>query len=238
MLHLQVFQPNGGSEFVQLILPAVLKHEILNQLHQEHGYQGIDRTMDLVRQRCYWPGMAVDIKQWVQECKHCQVAKASVSVPHSFMDHLLASKPNKIVAIDFTLLEPSCNGVENVLIMTDVFSKFSVAVPTWDQRAPTIAQVLLTEWFYNIGVPSRLLRSTRLAHLNKWRLIPSVMVNCGSWYPKHLFLLWVPVVPWSKPVQRFRPVQVHLHQGALYHRLIRCPPQGNLAPVSSFWPPF
>ena len=40
----------------------------------------------------------------------------------------------KLWPIDFTLLEPSRNGVENVLIMTDVFSKFTVAVPT---RGPT-----------------------------------------------------------------------------------------------------
>ncbi|TWW68329.1 hypothetical protein D4764_19G0001270 [Takifugu flavidus] len=40
--------------------------------------------------------------------------------------------------------------------MTDVFSKFTVAVPTPDQRAVTVAQVLVTEWFYKYGVPSRL----------------------------------------------------------------------------------
>ncbi len=170
VLHRQVFQPDGGSESVQLILPAVLKHETLNWLHQEHGHQGIDQTSDLVRQRCYWPGMSADIKRWVQECERCQVAKASGSVPHSFMGHLLASEPNEIVAIDFTLLEPSHNGVENVLIMTDVFSKFTVAVPTRDQRASTVAQVLLTEWFYKFGVPSRL-------HSDQGRSFESALIH-------------------------------------------------------------
>ena len=93
VLHRQVFQSHGGSESFQLILPAVLKHETLTRLHQEHGHQGIDRTTDLVRQRCYWPGMSADIKRWVQECERCQVAKDSGSVPHSFMGHLLASEP-------------------------------------------------------------------------------------------------------------------------------------------------
>ena len=49
------------------------------------------------------------------------------------MGHLLASRPNEILAIDFTLLEPSHNGLENVLVMTDVFSKYTLAVPTRDQ---------------------------------------------------------------------------------------------------------
>ncbi|TWW67321.1 Retrovirus-related Pol polyprotein from transposon opus, partial [Takifugu flavidus] len=84
-------------------------------------------------------------------CERCQVAKDSGQVHRSYMGHLLASRPNEILAVDFTLLEPSRNGFENVLVMTDVFSKFTVAVPTRDQRAVTVAQVLVTEWFYSMG---------------------------------------------------------------------------------------
>ncbi|KAI3358861.1 hypothetical protein L3Q82_015251 [Scortum barcoo] len=156
VLFRRAFRSDGGEEFLQLLLPAVLKQETLKQLHQDHGHQGIERTTKLVQQRCYWPGMSSDIKDWVQKCERCQVAKDSGHVPHSFIGHLLASQPNEILAIDFTLLEPSRNGLENVLVMTDVFSKFTVAVPTRDQRASTVAQVLISEWFYKFGVPSRL----------------------------------------------------------------------------------
>jgi hypothetical protein len=72
------------------------------------------------------------------------------------MGHLLASRPNEIVAIDFTQLEPAQNEVENVLVITDVFSKYTQAIPTRDQRAATVARVLLNEWFYRFGVPSRI----------------------------------------------------------------------------------
>ncbi len=54
------------------------------------------------------------------------------------------------------MLEPSRSGVENVLVITDVFSKYTLAVPTRDQRAETVAQTLVTEWFYMFGVPGRL----------------------------------------------------------------------------------
>lgn len=72
------------------------------------------------------------------------------------MGHLLASRPNEIVAMDFTVLEPCRSGRENVLVMTDVFSKYTLAVPTCDQRASTVAQVLVTEWFLKFGVPARI----------------------------------------------------------------------------------
>ncbi len=63
------------------------------------------------------------------------------------MGHLLAARPNEILALDFTLLEPSSTGLENVLVMTDIFTKYTLAVPTRDQRAETVAQVLVIEWF-------------------------------------------------------------------------------------------
>ncbi len=44
----------------------------------------------------------------------------------------LASRPLEILAIDFTLLERASNGCENVLVITDVFSKFTQAYPMRD----------------------------------------------------------------------------------------------------------
>lgn len=36
--------------------------------------------------------------------------------------------------------------------MIDVFSKYTLAMPTRDQRAETIAQVLVADWFFRFGV--------------------------------------------------------------------------------------
>lgn len=38
----------------------------------------------------------------------------------------------------------------------DVFNKYTLAVPTRDQRAETVAQTLVTEGFYQFGVPGHL----------------------------------------------------------------------------------
>lgn len=92
---------------LQVVLPVALQPEVLTLLHQQHGHQGVERTLELVRQRCYWPGMSADVAQWVQKCERCQQAKDVAPIPRSYMEHLLASRPNDIVAIDFTVLEPS-----------------------------------------------------------------------------------------------------------------------------------
>jgi len=155
VLHRRVFS-SDGDEILQLILPLSMKSQVLHQLHHEHGHQGVERTVSLVWQRCYWPGMHQDVKRWCQECERCQVAKDTQPSTRTYMGHLLAARPNQILAVDFTVLEPSKNGVENVLVMTDVFSKYTKAVPTYDQRASTVAKVLINEWFCRFGVPSRI----------------------------------------------------------------------------------
>ena len=64
------------------------------------------------------------------------------------MGTLLADRPLDVLAIDFSLMEKSSDGRENVLVMTDVFSKFSLALRCRDQKASTIAKVLVKEWFH------------------------------------------------------------------------------------------
>uniref|UniRef100_A0A9J7YG95 Gypsy retrotransposon integrase-like protein 1 n=1 Tax=Cyprinus carpio carpio TaxID=630221 RepID=A0A9J7YG95_CYPCA len=156
VMYRMVRRPDGGEETLQVLLPMAMKEEVLTQLHQQHGHQGVERMTQLVRQRCYWPDMSSEIARWCQQCERCQHAKGLPSTHSSFMGHLMASRPNEVLAIDFTVLEPSQSGIENVMVMTDVFSKYTWGVATRDQRAETVAQVLVSEWFCRLGVPSRI----------------------------------------------------------------------------------
>lgn len=156
VLYRKVFRSDGAEAVYQLLLPGMLTSEVLNQVHQEHGHQGVERTLALLRPRCYWPGLSADVARWCQTCERCPVAKDVHPRAHGAMGHLLASRPNEILAIDYTTLEPAQNGMENVLVLTDVFSKYTVAILTRDQRATTVARVLVSEWFYRFGVPARL----------------------------------------------------------------------------------
>ncbi|KAL7849489.1 hypothetical protein SRHO_G00211120 [Serrasalmus rhombeus] len=148
--------PGEYKEFLQLLLPETLQAEVLTALHDDHGHQGCERTAYLVRQRCYWPQMGKDIERWCQQCARCVAAKAKFPKVRTFPGHLSASKPLEILAIDFTLLEKASDGRENVLVVTDVFSKFTQAFPTSDQKANTVVRTLIEKWFYVYGVPQRI----------------------------------------------------------------------------------
>lgn len=144
------------GERQQLLLPACLKEAVPESVHDLMGHQGIEHTQKLLRQRCFWVGMHEDVEQWVKQCQRCVLTKLPQPKIRSPMKSFLASRPLEVVAVDFTLLEPASDGRENVLVVTDVFTKFTQAFPTRDQKADTTAKVLLREWFMKYGVPERL----------------------------------------------------------------------------------
>jgi len=128
---------------------------VMENLHDKNGHQGIERTFQLIRKRCYWPGMFNDIKQYCKRCDRCNVSKMPVPKVKAHMGHLTATRPFEVLAMDFTLLEPS-QGYENVLVITDVFTKWTFAIPTRDQTAKTVAKTLVREVFYKFGVCERI----------------------------------------------------------------------------------
>lgn len=147
---------NHGNKHLQLLLPAGLRDELLKGVHDQCGHQGAERTEQLVRERCWWPGLHDHVKKYLSECERCIVAKGPYLTVKTPMTSIIASKPLEVLAMDFTQLEPASDGRENVLVLTDVFTKFTVAVPTRDQRASTVVKTLVREWFLVYGVPKRI----------------------------------------------------------------------------------
>ena len=123
----------------QLLLPAILRERTLRGLRDEAGHQGVEGTEALVRERCYWVGLRADVKPLMERCEQCAVAKMPHIKTRTPMGRLMATRP-----------------LQNVLGITDVFTKFTVAVVTRNQRADNVAKALVSEWFTRYGVPQRL----------------------------------------------------------------------------------
>lgn len=156
VLYRRVHPPGGGPEAFQLLVPQSLQKEVLQSVHDEQGHQGTERTLHLLRSRCFWPSMTKDVEQWCQQCHRCVLGKAVQPKVRTYWGTLQATQPNEILAIDFTVLERASDGRENVLILTDIFTKYSQAIPTKDQRASTVAHALIQQWFYRFGPPARI----------------------------------------------------------------------------------
>ena len=119
-----------GTVIRQLFLPRAPREKILKGFHDQSGHQGRDRTERLIQSKCYWPHMATDIRNWVSCCDRCVLAKKTLVRPP--IGTITASRPLEVIAIDFTILEKSKDGRENELVIADICSKFTLAIPTRD----------------------------------------------------------------------------------------------------------
>ena len=55
------------------------------------------------------------------------------------MGVIIANNPMDLVCIDFTKVDPSKDGKENILVLTDAFTKFSQAFVTPNQKVITMS---------------------------------------------------------------------------------------------------
>ncbi|KAK3763713.1 hypothetical protein RRG08_022747 [Elysia crispata] len=163
--------PAGTVPLQQVVIPSSLVPQVLMLAHDQNGHQGAERTLQFLRRRCYWPRMTSDTQDYCASCNRCQVAKTPPVKFSQTTGHLISTAPLELVAIDFTKLERASDGREDVLVCTDVFTKWTIAASTRDQTARTVARVLLREWIPHYGVPLRL-------HSDQGRSFDAEIVRC------------------------------------------------------------
>ncbi len=48
--------------YSQLLLLACLRDRVLDSVHNGMGHQGIEHTVNLLRERCFWAGLYDDVE--------------------------------------------------------------------------------------------------------------------------------------------------------------------------------
>lgn len=144
-----------GDMIHQLVLPEQHKDRALQGLHDEVGHLGAERVLSLARARFYWPRMKESIEKKCQTCERCFRRKAQPQKAAP-MVNIRTTYPLELVCMDYLSLEPDSHDTRNILVITDHFTKFAVAVPTKDQKARTVAKALWENFLVHYGFPSRL----------------------------------------------------------------------------------
>ncbi len=145
-----------GQDYELIVLPHCALPLVLNALHNESGHFGIERTASLFRRRFYYPGYAQVISDYIGSCVPC-VTKKSTKKKHGMLGEVSARRPFETLSMDFLSIENDKSGYGHVLIVTDVFTKYAYAFPTKNEKATTVAKLLVDKVFSVFGLPQKLL---------------------------------------------------------------------------------
>ena len=100
--------------------------------------------------------MFQDVTKYVKECPQCQIAKGDYTEPNTILGVIIADNPMDLMCIDFTKVDPSKDGKESILVLTDAFTKFSQVFIAPNQKAITVTKILVVKWLYTYGISAHI----------------------------------------------------------------------------------
>ena len=72
------------------------------------------------------------------------------------LHQITSSGPMDLVCIDFLSMESDSRGISNVLVVTDHYTRYAQAFPATNQKALTVAKILVEKYFVHYGLPARI----------------------------------------------------------------------------------
>uniref|UniRef100_A0A3Q3K843 Gypsy retrotransposon integrase-like protein 1 n=1 Tax=Monopterus albus TaxID=43700 RepID=A0A3Q3K843_MONAL len=146
---------NGDNITFQLVLPEELRAMAFQSLHNDMGHMGVERTVELARARFFWPKMQASIEKMIKCCEQC-VRRKTPPERAAPLVNIRTCRPLELVCMDFLSLAPDRSNIKDILVITDHFTKYAMAIPTPNQRAHTVAKCLWENFIVHYGFPERL----------------------------------------------------------------------------------
>ena len=155
ILYRKTYTDNSSSKKIQwqLVVPKAYRSRALAGCHGDVGHQGRMRTLSLLRERFFWPGMQTEAIQHVLKCTRCLRRKTPSHVAPLQPIHV--TQPLELVHMDYLSLEPSKGNIENVLVITDHFTRYALAYPSKTQTAQATARILWDNFICHYGFPEK-----------------------------------------------------------------------------------
>lgn len=140
----------------QLILPKEYYQTVFKELHKEMGHPGVDRTVDLIRERFYWPRMQGDIEHFVMHVCECLKKKRPPKPTRAPLVPIVTTRPFELVSMDFLHLETCKHGYEYILVVMDHYTRFAQAYATKNKSAKTVVEKIFNNFALCFGFPEKI----------------------------------------------------------------------------------
>ena len=127
----------------RLCIPSSLKDDILKQVHENGGHQGVHRTYELLHDRFWWENMFKDVCEHIQGCE-CRLKKLSSNkFNNNKNDHIVVSERWHTLAMDWLYVgRRGKYGSTYVLTVVDLFTRYSLAIPAANKSGQQLVKIL------------------------------------------------------------------------------------------------
>ena len=144
----------------QFVVPQIHRSAALDGCHHEAAHQGQHRSLSIMQEQFWWPGMACDLRNHIKKCGHCRKFEAAPSIAP--LKPLTCSGPGELLHVDFTSIKETIPlqqepVIRNVMVMQDHLSKCVIAYVVKDQTAHTATETQRSGYFVLFSAPAYLI---------------------------------------------------------------------------------
>ena len=145
LLYMRHSPPGTDEKGLAFVVPAKKRQAAIDGCHHDTGHQRRDRTLSLVRERFWWPGMGLQVVMAVRGCLRCKQFEARLAITN--LVTIESTEPMDLVHIDIVNMEMTMATrqmpvVKKVLVVMDHFMRFVKAFVVPDRKAETIGRTL------------------------------------------------------------------------------------------------
>ncbi|KAK8947266.1 hypothetical protein KSP39_PZI006860 [Platanthera zijinensis] len=178
----------------RLCIPrSSLRHFIVWELHGGGlgGHFGRDKTIALVEDKFYWPGLKTIVSKVVGSCRACQLAKGNKTNTGLCTPLPIPSTPWEDVSMDFILGLPiTFRRHDSILVVVDRFSKMAYFIAcSKTNDASHVAQLYFKEVVGHRGVPKSIVtdrdvKFTSYFWKTLWRIMGTKLLFSSAYHPQ------------------------------------------------------
>ena len=141
------------------VVPPLFRPTFLELAHGAGagGHLGSSKSLLMLLQWAWWPSCRASVDDFVAACVCVRRRQKVAARTHSPLQQYQACGNNEIVAADVAGPWPTTQGFSFVLVITCLFSRFTLLVPLVSTTALETAQALLRHWILVFGPMRRLL---------------------------------------------------------------------------------
>jgi transposase InsO family protein len=136
-----------------IIVPEFYQELLVRDAHVRMHHLNHTKVYSLVRQSYFFPEMKKRIRQWLENCPECELAKARQNTAHALFHSAPVHAPRARWCMDFQGQGTATTGETEVLALIDPTARYVVVIPLRDRQASTWLQPFLDKIVFTFGAP-------------------------------------------------------------------------------------